>query len=50
MPEGTVSHPMGAGVRIMKTEVVGYYSVGNRMEMWGKTGAFWGGLWGLLHG
>jgi hypothetical protein len=30
--------------------VVGYYNVGERMRYWGKTGAFWGGLWGLLFG
>ena len=30
--------------------VVGYYNVGDRMKVWGKTGAFWGGLWGLLFG
>ena len=30
--------------------VVGYYNVGDRMKVWGKTGAFWGGLWGLLLG
>ena len=30
--------------------VVGYYSVGDRMKAWGKLGAFWGGLWGLLFG
>jgi hypothetical protein len=30
--------------------VVGYYNVGDRMEAWGKAGAFWGGLWGLLFG
>jgi len=30
--------------------VVGYYSTGDRMKAWGKTGAFWGGLWGLLFG
>ncbi len=29
---------------------VGYYNIGERMTMWGKTGAFWGGLWGLLFG
>jgi len=28
--------------------VVGYYNVGEQMKVWGKTGAFWGGLWGLL--
>jgi uncharacterized membrane protein len=30
--------------------VVGYYTTGDRMKAWGKTGAFWGGLWGLLFG
>lgn len=30
--------------------VVGYYNVGDRMKVWGKTGAFWGGLWGLFLG
>lgn len=28
--------------------VVGYYSASRRMKAWGKTGAFWGGLFGLL--
>jgi uncharacterized membrane protein len=30
--------------------VVGYYNAGDRMKSWGKTGAFWGGIWGLLFG
>jgi hypothetical protein len=30
--------------------VVGYYNAGDRMKHWGKTGAFWGGIWGLLFG
>ena len=30
--------------------VVGYYNAGDRMKHWGKLGAFWGGLWGLLFG
>ena len=30
--------------------VVGYYNVGDRMKVWGKTGAFWGGVWGLFFG
>ena len=30
--------------------VVGYYNIGDRMKAWGKTGAFWGGLWGFLLG
>jgi hypothetical protein len=31
-------------------QVVGYYNTGDRMSYWGKLGAFWGGLWGLLFG
>lgn len=31
-------------------QVVGYYNIGDRMKAWGKTGAFWGGMWGLLFG
>jgi hypothetical protein len=31
-------------------QVVGYYNAGDRMKYWGKMGAFWGGLWGLLFG
>jgi len=31
-------------------QVVGYYNTGDRMKAWGKTGAFWGGLWGFLFG
>jgi len=30
--------------------VVGYYNAGDRMKRWGTTGAFWGGLWGMLFG
>ena len=30
--------------------VVGYYNTGDRMKSWGKRGAFWGGLWGVLFG
>ena len=29
---------------------VGYYNAGDRMKYWGKAGAFWGGLWGMLFG
>ena len=29
---------------------VGFYTSGDRMKTWGGTGAFWGGLWGLLFG
>jgi uncharacterized membrane protein len=30
--------------------VVGFYTAGDRVKHWGKLGAFWGGLWGLLFG
>lgn len=30
--------------------VVGYYKTGDRLKYWGKLGAFWGGIWGLLVG
>ena len=29
---------------------VGYYNIGDRMQYWGKMGAYWGGFWGLLFG
>ena len=34
----------------MEEGVVGFYNAGDRMKAWGKTGAFWGGLWGMLFG
>jgi hypothetical protein len=30
--------------------VVGFYNAGDRMKHWGKAGAFWGGIWGMLFG
>jgi hypothetical protein len=30
--------------------VVGFYNAGDRMKHWGKVGAFWGWIWGLLVG
>ena len=30
--------------------VIGYYNAGDRMKYWGKMGAFWGGIWGMLFG
>jgi uncharacterized membrane protein len=30
--------------------VIGYYNAGDRMKYWGKAGAFWGGIWGMLFG
>ena len=29
-------------------QVVGFYNLGDRVKLWGKNGAVWGGLWGLL--
>jgi len=34
----------------MNENVVGYYNAGDRMKVWGKSGAFWGGMGGLLFG
>jgi uncharacterized membrane protein len=31
-------------------KVTGFYNTGDRVALWGKRGAFWGGLWGLLFG
>ena len=39
---GTDYHP--------EEHVVGYYNAGDRMMVWGKLGAFWGGFWSLLFG
>lgn len=30
--------------------VAGFYNTGDRVKNWGKTGAFWGGIWGALFG
>jgi len=27
---------------------IGFYTVGDRIKAWGATGAFWGGIWGML--
>src|SRR5579863_8495420 len=29
---------------------VGFYNIGDRVQFWGKRGAFWGGLMGMLFG
>ena len=29
-------------------QVVGFFNFGDRVKLWGKSGAMWGGLWGLL--
>ena len=31
-------------------KVIGFYSAGDRIKIWGKRGAFWGGLWGRCFG
>ena len=31
-------------------KVVGFYNTQDRMQFWGKRGAFWGGLWGWFFG
>ena len=31
-------------------QVTGFYNVGDRMMVWGRRGAFWGGLWGMFFG
>lgn len=31
-------------------KVLGFYNSGDRIKLWGKTGAMWGGLWGLFFG
>jgi len=31
-------------------KVIGYYNTGDIVKSWGKSGAFWGGLWGLIFG
>jgi hypothetical protein len=31
-------------------QAVGYYNTGERVQYWGKKGAFWGGLMGMLFG
>jgi hypothetical protein len=40
---------VGKGYHV-EDEVIGYYTTGDRMKHWGKMGAFWGGLWGLIAG
>ena len=59
--ENAVQRLKGAGFDVKKLsiigrdyqteqDVVGFYNTGDRMKYWGKLGAFWGGLWGLLFG
>lgn len=59
--EGAVTELQRAGFDMKKLSIVGkdyhteehvvsYYNAGDRMQYWGKWGAFWGGIWGLLFG
>jgi hypothetical protein len=31
-------------------QVIGFYTIGDRIKFWGSQGAFWGGLWGIFFG
>ncbi len=57
--EQAVSELMHAGLDITKLTIVGkdqethehilgYYNAIDRIKFWGKRGAFWGGLWGII--
>jgi hypothetical protein len=38
---------VGKGV-LGEQQPVGFYCAGDKLRSWGATGAFWGGVWGLL--
>jgi hypothetical protein len=38
---------VGKGYHSEETPM-GFYTAGDRIKTWGSTGAFWGGIWGLL--
>jgi hypothetical protein len=40
---------VGKGYRTDE-KVMGFYTTGDRVKVWGLRGAFWGGLWGLFFG
>jgi hypothetical protein len=57
--EEAIRHLSDAGIDVKKLSLVGkgyhteehplgFYTVGDRIKAWGGTGAFWGGIWGLL--
>jgi len=57
--EEAIRHLGDAGIDVKKLSLVGkgyhteehplgFYTVGDRIKAWGGTGAFWGGIWGLL--
>ena len=38
---------VGKGYHTEET-AIGFFKIGDRMKLWGKYGAFWGGIWGLF--
>jgi hypothetical protein len=57
--ETAIQSLVGAGFDMKKLSLVGkgyhteehplgFYTAGDRIKSWGGTGAFWGGIWGLL--
>ena len=59
--EEAIRHLGDAGIDVKKLSLVGkgyhteehplgFYTVGDRIKAWGGTGAFWGGIWGMLFG
>jgi len=59
--EKTVKELKDGGFDVKELSIIGsdyhseengvvFYNTGDRMMYWDKTGAFWGGLWGLLFG
>jgi hypothetical protein len=59
--EGAIRSLNKAGLELKKLSLVGkgyhseehpigFFTAGDRIKSWGATGAFWGGIWGLLLG
>lgn len=59
--EAAVQKLQQSGIDLKKCSIVGrersegeqvaaYYLAGDRITSWGKSGAFWGGIWGLVSG
>jgi hypothetical protein len=57
--EAAIRHLSQSGFDLKKLSLVGkgyhseekpmgFYTAGDRIKAWGGTGAFWGGIWGLL--
>ena len=46
--EAAIKELPPSGFDMKKLSIVGCdYNVGDRMKVWGKTGAFWGGIWSI---